>query len=358
MLKRFARFLLPLAVLAGLATSGCTQADGSKKLLNVSYDPTRELYKHYNQAFLKHWAKDHHEPLAVDQSHGGSGRQALKVTQGLDASVVTLALAYDVDTIAQKGLIAAGWRERLPHHSCPYTSTIVFLVRKGNPKNIHDWPDLIRRDVAVITPHPKSSGGARWNYLAAWGYALKKELGSFKKLHDAKQAEAVAKAQAKARDFVSRLYKNVPVLDAGARASTITFVEHGEGDVLIAWENEAFLSLKEHPDDGMEIIIPSVSILAEPPVAVVDKVVDEQGIRAAAEEYLKYLYSTEGQTIAAENHYRPVERKGVPAESLKEFKDLELFTVDDVFGGWEKAQPLHFNDGGVFDQIYRDAKKK
>lgn len=305
-------------------------------LLNVSYDPTRELYQDYNTAFAKHWKKKTGQNVAVKQSHGGSGKQARAVIDGLEADVVTLALAYDIDEIHDRAkLIPENWQKRLPHNSSPYTSTIVFLVRKGNPKKIKDWSDLVKPGVQVVTPNPKTSGGARWNYLAAWGYALKQKGGN----------------EAKARDFVTRLYKNVPVLDSGARGATTTFVQRGIGDVLLAWENEAFLAVNELGRDKFEIVVPSVSILAEPPVAVVDKVVDKRGTRKVAEEYLNYLYSPEGQEIAGKNYYRPRDKK-VAAKYAKLFPKLKLFTIDQVFGGWRKAQKTHFDDGGVFDRIY------
>jgi sulfate/thiosulfate transport system substrate-binding protein len=321
-------------------------------LLNVSYDPTRELYKDFNKAFAEYWAKETGQTATIRMSHGGSGKQARSVIDGLDADVVTLALAFDVDAIQQKaGLLSKDWQKRLPNNSAPYTSTIVFLVRKGNPKNIKDWDDLIKPGVSVITPDPKTSGGARWNYLAAWGYILKQELGDLAKLKDPKNADAVAKAQEKAQEFVKELFLHVPILDSGARGSTMTFVQRKKGDVLLAWENEAYLSINELGRDKFEIVVPSVSILAEPTVAVVDKNVEKHGTQKAAEAYLKYLYSPEGQTIAAKHYYRPRDEKSVPAEYLKQFTKVELFTIDDVFGGWEKAQPEHFNDGGVFDQI-------
>lgn len=312
---------------------------GNQTLLNVSYDPTRELYQDFNTAFAKYWKTKSGQDVLVSQSHGGSGKQARAVIDGLPADVVTLALAYDVDAIAKAGLIKSGWQSRLPGNSCPYTSTIVFLVRKGNPKGIKDWPDLIRPGISVITPNPKTSGGARWNYLAAWGYAIKKWNND----------------PAKAKDFVTKLYKNVPVLDAGARGSTITFVERGIGDVLIAWENEAFLSVRELGKDKFELVVPSVSILAEPPVAVVDKTVDSRGTRAVAEAYLQYLYSDEGQKIVAKHYYRP---HTVSAESASgvTFPKINLFTVDQLFGGWQKAQDAHFAEGAVFDQIYAPGK--
>jgi len=305
-------------------------------LLNVSYDPTRELYQDYNQAFAKYWKGKTGQTVTISQSHGGSGKQARSVIDGLQADVVTLALAYDVEAIEKAGLIKTGWQKRLPDNSAPYTSTIVFLVRKGNPKGIKDWADLVRPGIQVITPNPKASGGARWNYLAAWGYALKKSN------NDANRT----------KDFVTRLYKNVPVLDSGARGSTITFVERGIGDVLIAWENEALLSIRELGKDKFDLVVPSISILAEPPVAVVDKIVDLRGTRAVAEEYLKYLYSDEGQKIAAKHYYRP-RNAAIQTSSGIPFPKMNLFTIDQVFGGWAKAQQTHFAEGGVFDQIYQ-----
>ncbi len=336
--------LAPLAAVTLLA--GCGKPPD---ILNVSYDPTRELYQEFNKAFVRHWKETTGETITVNTSHGGSGGQALKVAQGLEASVVTLALAYDIDAIQERtGLLPADWQQRLPNHSCPYTSTIVFLVRKGNPKGIHDWNDLVAPDLRVITPHPKTSGGARWNYLAAWGYVLRRELGDLKKLGDPKEAGAVAKAQRQARQFVTELYRHVPVLDSGARGATITFVQQGQGDVLLAWENDAYWAIKEFGADKLEVVMPSVSILAEPPVALLDKVVDKQGKRPVAEAYLKYLYLPEGQAIVVKNFYRPVDVKATPASWLRPVK---LFTVDEAFGGWRKAQREHFSDGGVFDQI-------
>uniref|UniRef100_UPI0038B360FF sulfate ABC transporter substrate-binding protein n=1 Tax=Geomonas diazotrophica TaxID=2843197 RepID=UPI0038B360FF len=307
-------------------------AFAAQQFLNVSYDPTRELYQDYNKAFAKKWKQD----VTFKQSHGGSGKQARAVIDGLEADVVTLALAYDIDEISDKAkLLPADWQKRLPNNSAPYTSTIVFLVRKGNPKKINDWNDLVKPGVAVITPNPKTSGGARWNYLAAWAYALKQKGGN----------------EAKAKRFVGELFKHVPVLDSGARGATTTFVQRGQGDVLLAWENEAFLAVNELGKDKFEIVVPSVSILAEPPVAVVDKVVDKKGTRKLAEEYLKYLYSQEGQEIAARHYYRPRDKK-VAAKYAKVFPRVKLVTIDDTFGGWRKAQKTHFADGGVFDQIY------
>jgi sulfate transport system substrate-binding protein len=311
-------------------------AHAQKSLLNVSYDPTRELYRDFNPAFIKHWKTKTGESLTVKQAHGGSGAQARAVIDGLEADVVTLALAADVDAIASKGRIANGWQERLPHKSAPYTSTIVFLVRKGNPKRIRDWSDLVRPGVSVITPNPKTSGGARWNYLAAWGY----ELGRSNR------------NEAKAKEFVGSLYKNVPVLDSGARGSTTTFVERGIGDVFISWENEAFLAMRELGKDKLEIVVPAVSILAEPPVSLVDRVVDRRDTRVLAQAYLEYLYTAEGQDIAAKHHYRP-RLDAVAKKYAGTFPNVKLFTIDEVFGGWTKAQKTHFDDGGFFDQMYQ-----
>lgn len=308
----------------------------SVELLNVSYDPTRELYQEFNQEFAKHWKEETGQTVTVKQSHGGSGSQARSVIDGLEADVVTLALAADIDAISDQKLLASDWQKRLDHNSTPYTSTIVFLVRKGNPKGIKDWNDLTKKGVSVITPNPKTSGGARWNYLAAWGYALKQN----------------GNDEEKAKEFVKNLYKNVEVLDSGARGATTTFVEKGIGDVLIAWENEALLSQKELGKDKFEIVAPSVSILAEPPVAVVDNVVDRKGTKKVAEAYLQYLYSEKGQEIAAKNYYRPRDEK-VAEKYASQFPKIELFTVDEVFGGWSKAQETHFKDGGVFDSIYQ-----
>ena len=328
------RHFISLAAVA--AIMGATPALADTQLLNVSYDPTRELYQEFNALFSEHWKSRTGEAVTVQQSHGGSGKQARAVIDGLEADVVTLALAYDVDAIAKKGLIAGDWQSRLPNASAPYTSTIVFLVRKGNPKAIGDWNDLIKEGVQVITPNPKTSGGARWNYLAAWGYALKANGGS----------------EAKAREFVGNLYNSVPVLDTGARGSTVTFAERGVGDVLLAWENEAYLALKALGPDKFEIVNPSVSILAEPPVAVVDKVVDKKGTRAAAEAYVQLLYSAQGQELAARNFYRP-RAEDIARKYASQFPVIPLFTIDEVFGGWNKAQATHFSEGGVFDQIYK-----
>jgi sulfate transport system substrate-binding protein len=303
-------------------------------LLNVSYDPTRELYQDVNAAFAKQWKAKTGQDVAIKQSHGGSGKQARSVIDGLEADVVTLALAYDIDAIARAGLLAADWQKRFPHNSAPYTSTIVFLVRKGNPKKIRDWSDLARPGVAVVTPNPKTSGGARWNYLAAWGYALRQPGGN----------------DAKARDLVARIYRNVPVLDTGARGSTVTFVERGIGDVLIAWENEALLAVRELGKGKLDVVAPSMSILAEPPVAVVDRVAGKRNTAAVAKAYLEFLYSPQGQELAAKHYYRP--RSAAAAQKYAaQFPPVKLFTIGEVFGGWAKAQKTHFDRGGVFDQM-------
>ncbi len=322
-----------LLFVATLAGSSAPAADLT--ILNVSYDPTRELYQELDAAFARHWQAKTGRTVEIQQSHGGSAKQARAVIDGLDADVVTLALAYDIDALAAAGLIAKAWQARLPHNSAPYTSTIVFLVRKGNPKRIADWGDLVRPGIQVVTPNPKTSGGARWNYLAAWAWALKQPGGS----------------EAGARDFVTRLYRNVPVLDSGARGSTTTFVQRGIGDVLLAWENEAFLSIKELGSGKVDVVVPSLSILAEPPVAVVDKVVDRKGTRAVAQAYLEFLYTPEGQETAAKHYYRP-RLEAVARKHASVFPAVRLVTVDDVFGGWQRAHRTHFADGGVFDQIY------
>ncbi len=330
-----------------LLTMGCKKggADGSSSsgevsLLNVSYDPTRELYSEINPRFAAQWKEKTGQSVKVKQSHGGASKQARSVIDGLEADVVTLALSYDIDAMAERGrLLPADWQKRLPDSSTPYTSTIVLLVRKGNPKGIKDWDDLVKEGVAVITPNPKTSGGARYNYLAAWGYALKKHDGD----------------QDKARDFVTRLYKNVPVLDSGARGSTTTFGERGIGDVLVTWENEALLAIKELGKDKFEIIVPSVSVLAEPPVAVVDKYAKKHGTEAVAKAYLEFLYTAEGQRLAAKHYYRPRD-PAVAQEFEAQFPKLALFTVDELFGGWQAAQKTHFSDGGLFDKIYQPGK--
>ena len=328
--------LLSAAVIGLVSFVGCSDSsdEGTVTLTNVSYDPTRELYEAYNEIFAQHWNELTGQEVEITQSHGGSGKQALEVANGLEADVVTLALEYDVNAVRDAGLIEDGWVSEFPNDSSPYTSTIVFLVRKGNPKDIHDWDDLIKEDVGIITPNPKTSGGARWNYLAAWGYADRAYGGD----------------EAKTKEFIKKLYENVLVLDSGARGATTTFVENGQGDVLLAWENEAYLSAKDYPDD-YEIITPSVSILAQPSVAVVDKVVDKRGTRDAAEEYLNFLYSDEAQRIAGDNYYRPYNET-----ILNEYADVfdlnvDLVTIAD-FGGWDEAQSKHFADGGVFDEIY------
>lgn len=324
---------------SGAALALMPRAAGTQQpptLLNVSYDPTREFYREFNAAFVARWRAETSQSIRVNTSHGGSGRQARAVIDGLQADVVTLALAYDVDEIAARGLIAPGWQARLPHNSAPYTSTIVFLVRKGNPKAIRDWGDLIRPGIAVITPNPKTSGGARWNYLAAWAWALRQPGG------DAAAAER----------FVSSLFRNVPVLDTGARGSTTTFVQRAQGDVLLAWENEAHLALQEFGAANLDIVYPPLSILAEPSVAVVDSLVDRRGTRAIAEAYLRNLYSRQGQEIAARHFYRPRETD-ILAANAQRFPRMELITVDGAFGGWANAQRTHFADGGVFDRIYR-----
>ncbi|MFO7301226.1 MAG: sulfate ABC transporter substrate-binding protein [Acidobacteriota bacterium] len=341
-LRTLASFSLAAAVAFTAACGGGSSSqpagDGASQvteILNVSYDPTRELYQDFNQAFVAEWKRRTGQDVTVRQSHGGAGAQARAVIDGLEADVVTLALAYDIDAIADTGLIDRNWQSRLPNNSTPYTSTIVFLVRKGNPKNIRDWNDLVQPGIGVITPNPKTSGGARWNYLAAWGYALRQPGGN----------------EETARAFVEQLFRNVLVLDSGARGSTTTFVQRGIGDVLLAWENEAFLALEES-GDAIEIVVPSVSILAEPPVTVVDRVVDRRGSRELATAYLEYLYSPEGQRVAARNHYRPRDPE-ILAEFSDSFANVDLFTIDEVFGGWQAAQRKHFADGGVFDQIYR-----
>ncbi|CAN5637751.1 sulfate ABC transporter substrate-binding protein [soil metagenome] len=330
--------LLPFAVALVLAGNLFAK---DVTLLNVSYDPTRELYNEYNEVFAKYWKEKTGDNVKIDQSHGGSGKQARAIIEGISADVATLALAYDIDSLAEKAkLIPADWQKRLPNNSSPYTSTIVFLVRKGNPKGIKDWDDLVKNGVEIITPNPKTSGGARWNYLAAWAYALKKNGGDAEK----------------AKEFVTQLYKHVPVLDSGARGSTTTFAENGLGDVLLAWENEAYLTLKEKPGE-FEIVTPSLSILAEPPVSIVDRNVDKKGTREVATEYLKYLYSDAGQEVVAKNFYRPTSA-AIKAKYSGKFSNLDLVTVDDTFGGWTKAQKVHFSDGGIFDQIYQPGSSR
>ncbi|MFB3812511.1 MAG: sulfate ABC transporter substrate-binding protein [Terriglobales bacterium] len=327
-------FAFLIVILAASSLSAANPA--SVALLNVSYDPTREFYQEFNAAFARHWKANTGQNVTIKQSHGGSGKQARAVIDGLQADVVTLALAYDIDAISENGaLVPRNWQSRLPNNSAPYTSTIVFLVRKGNPKRIKDWNDLVRPGISVITPNPKTSGGARWNYLAAWGYALRQNHND----------------QNQARQFVAQLFKNVPVLDSGARGSTTTFVQRGIGDVLIAWENEAFLAVKELGKDKFELVVPSYSILAEPPVSVVDKVANKRGTAAVAKAYLEYLYSDEGQEIAARHYYRP-RLKAVADRHAADFPRVTLFTINEVFGNWQNAQKTHFVDGGIFDQIY------
>ncbi|MGX6445065.1 sulfate ABC transporter substrate-binding protein [Neobacillus sp. K501] len=334
---------LLLLVAVGCSNQESVTSSSNKKdkkeveLLNVSYDPTRELYEEFNKSFAAHWEKETGQKVTINQSHGGSGKQSRSVIDGLEADIVTLALAYDIDAIAaESGKLPADWQERLEYNSSPYTSTIVFLVRKGNPKGIKDWDDLVREGVSVITPNPKTSGGARWNYLAAWGYALQQNNDD----------------EAKAKEFVTKLFKNVPVLDSGARGSTTTFVEREIGDVLIAWENEAFLALNELGKDQFEIVVPSVSILAEPPVTVVDETAEKHGTTEVANAYLEYLYTEEGQEIAAKNYYRPRSKK-IADKYADQFPEINLFTIDELFGGWKKAQKTHFDDGGIFDEIYK-----
>jgi len=333
------KWCFSVLVAVALAVTPIQAGEKVPSLLNVSYDPTRELYQDLNAAFARAWKERTGQVVTINQSHGGSGKQARSVIDGLEADVVTLALAYDVDAIAAAGLIRQEWQARLPDNSAPYTSTIVFLVRRGNPKQVKDWDDLVRPGVSVITPNPKTSGGARWNYLAAWGFALR-EYGN---------------DEARARDFVARVLKNVTVLDTGARGSTVTFVERGIGDVFIAWENEALLVTRQLAKDRFDIVTPSVSILAEPPVAVVDRVVDKRGSRELAEAYLQFLYGETGQDIAARHFYRP-RLPMVAARHAQQFHQVSLFTIEEVFGGWQKAQQVHFSDGGVFDQIYQPGR--
>ncbi len=336
--RKIRALIVAIGLALGLGVPAHVQAQAT--LLNVSYDPTRELYQDYNGAFAKYWKAKTGQDVTIQQSHGGSGAQARSVIDGLQADVVTLALAYDIDAISEKAkLLPANWQSRLPNNSTPYTSTIVFLVRKGNPKNIKDWDDLVKPGVAVITPNPKTSGGARWSYLGAWGYAYLKS----------------GKSDAAAKDFVTKLYKNVPVLDSGARGSTTTFVERGIGDVLLSWENEALLSVKELGPDKFQVVVPSQSILAEPPVSIVDSVVDKKGTRTVAEAYLEYLYTPEGQEIAARNFYRP-RLDSVARKYASTFPKIKLFTLAEIVGDWHKTQTVHFADGGVFDQIYQPAQ--
>lgn len=331
-------FSLLLLLAAGCSNQAPTSSEPKAvELLNVSYDPTRELYEEFNKSFAAYWEKETGQKVTINQSHGGSGKQSRSVIDGLEADIVTLALAYDIDAIAtESGKLPNNWQERLEYNSSPYTSTIVFLVRKGNPKKINDWDDLVKEGVSVITPNPKTSGGARWNYLAAWGYALKQNNND----------------EEKAKEFVTKLFKKVPVLDSGARGSTTTFVEREIGDVLIAWENEAFLAMNELGKDQFEIVVPSVSILAEPPVTLVDETAEKHGTTEVANAYLEYLYTEEGQEIAAKNYYRPRSEK-IAEKYSDQFPEINLFTIDELFGGWKKAQKTHFDDGGIFDEIYK-----
>jgi sulfate transport system substrate-binding protein len=346
-------FLLPLILLAAL--TGCGSSDDSQNtlsILNVSYDPTRELYREVNEQFIAQWQRDTGQAVTVKQSHGGSGSQARAVIDGLEADVVTLALAYDIDSIQQKGKrLGANWQTRFPHASSPYTSTIVFLVRDGNPKNIRDWPDLVKPGIEVVTPNPKTSGGARWNYLAAWGAELHRQLGGdWAKLDDPEAADEIRAAQLAAEKFVAAIYAHAPVLDSGARGSTNTFVQRNIGDVLLAWENEALLAVHALGPDKVDIVVPPTSILAQPPVAVVDTVVDRRGTRHIAEAYLRFLYTPAGQVLGAKHHFRPTNPE-VLEQHRDQFVELQLFTIDQVFGGWAKAHQTHFADGAAFDRM-------
>ena len=343
-----------LVYLSGCTPSESTSSTPKRQIKNVSYDPTRELYTEFNEAFASHWLATKQEVVEFAQSHGGSGKQARAVIEGLDADVVSLALSGDIDAIAEKtGALPTAWQESFPHNSSPYTSTIVFLVRKGNPKGIKDWGDLIKEGVEVITPNPKTGGGARWNYLAAWGYALSTQLTDLKKLKDPDQSEPIAQATTYAKEFISKLYANVPILDTSARAATNTFIQRGIGDVLITWENEAYLALRESQDAQVELVIPSISILAEPPVAVVDRYAEKRGNLELAKAYVDYLYSDQGQQIVAKHFYRPRRKEVVSEEHLKRFADVKLFELTDIVQSWKEAQEVHFKDRtGVFDQVY------
>jgi len=347
----FAPFLLSVALAVG-----CSSSTEQSTLVNVSYDPTRELYKEFNAAFTEHYKKETGETVRVEVSHSGSSAQARAVIEGLEADVVTLALAYDIDNIAQHGLLEKDWQKRFPYNSTPYSSTVVFLVRKGNPKNIKEWDDLIKPGVEIVVAHPKTSGVARWAYLAGWGYVLKKELGDLKKLHDPGAAAEVAAAQEKAKEFITALYKNVVILPKGARDASQAFVQQQNGDVLLDWENQAELTINEVGKGEYEIVVPSVSILAEPPVAIIDQNVDKRGTRKVAEAYLKFLYSDVGQDMVARHYYRPRNEDILKKYAENFVLEIEMFTIDDVFGGWQKAQKTHFEDGGVFEQIYGAAK--
>lgn len=352
--------LIIVSIFSILIASGCGSSENNDKtqsILNVSYDPTRELYQEYNVAFIKHWENESGTKITIQQSHGGAGKQARAVIDGLEADVVTLALAFDIDAIASRAkLMPENWQLRLPFNSCPYTSTIVFLVRSGNPKNIKDWDDLIKPGIEVITPNPKTSGGARWNYCAAWAYMLREKLVDLNKINDPEKADELKIAEAAAEEFVKAIFHNVPVLDSGARGATTTFVQREIGDVLLAWENEAFLALEELGPGKFEIVVPSLSILAEPPVTLLDVNVDKHGTRQLAEEYLKYLYSPEGQRLAAKHYYRPRLPEYADPDDLARFPDVELVEIEKVFGGWQQAQRIHFNDGGIFDKIYAPSR--
>jgi sulfate transport system substrate-binding protein len=353
------RAVLAMLCLVLWSTCGCSPWESAsttkvRKLKNVSYDPTRELYDEFNKVFAEHWQSTHNEVIEFAQSHGGSGKQARAVIEGLDADVVSLALSGDIDAIAEKtSALAWTWQKNFPNNSSPYTSTIVFLVRQGNPKGIKDWADLTRDGIEVITPNPKTGGGARWNYLAAWGYALSSQLGDLSKLKDANESDSVAKANQYAREFIAKLYSNVPILDTSARAATNTFVQRQIGDVLITWENEAYLALRESADAQVELVIPSISILAEPPVAVVDQYAQAHGNTELAKAYVDYLYSDEGQRIVAKHFYRPRRSEVVPAETMQRFAEVKLFELTDIVSDWREAQETHFKDrSGVFDQVY------
>ena len=347
----------PLLLFVAL-TVGCPSSGSQSVLVNVSYDPTRELYKEFNEAFKEHYQKETGESVKIEVTHAGSSAQARSVIEGLEADVVTLALAYDIDNIAQKtGGLPMDWQKRFPYNSTPYSSTVVFLVRKDNPQKIKEWDDLLKPNVKIVVAHPKTSGVARWAYLAAWGYVLKKELGDLKKLHDPGAAAEVAAAQGKAKEFITALYKNVVNLPSGARSASQAFVQNQQGDVLLDWENQAKLTINEFGQGTCEIVVPSVSILAEPPVAIIDKNVDKRGTRKVAEAYLNFLYSKEGQEIVAKHYYRPRDEAILKKYTDKgNFVSVDMFTIDDVFGGWQQAQKTHFEDGGVFDQIYDAAK--
>lgn len=332
------------------ALTGCPSTDSGRSLTNVSYDPTRELYREYNEVFKDHWLEKTGEKITITQSHGGSGAQMRSVIAGQEADVVTLALGFDIDAIADKGILSSDWQKQFPNNNCPYSTTIVFLVREGNPKGIKDWDDLLKDGVDIITPNPETSGGARWNYLAAWAFSLKRDLGSLDALDDPARKDEVAAAQVKARQFVADLFKHVHSMDTGARQSTNRFVQNRQGDVLLAWENEAFLSKNMMPKEKFEIVVPSISIRCEPPVAIVDRVVDKRQTRDLAEAYLGFLYEKEGQRIVAKNYYRPTDPE-ILAENAELFPPVELFTIDDVFGGWRKVQAEHFDEGSIFKQI-------